>query len=46
MLLNNCPKLTHLSLTGVQAFLRPDLEEFCREAPPGNLPTPFIFDAH
>ncbi|KAL5354836.1 SCF ubiquitin ligase complex subunit [Pseudogymnoascus australis] len=34
ILLNNCPKLTHLSLTGVQAFLRPDLEQFCRDAPP------------
>ncbi|KAH8658797.1 SCF E3 ubiquitin ligase complex F-box protein-like protein grrA [Tricladium varicosporioides] len=34
VLLNNCQKLTHLSLTGVQAFLRPDLEQFCREAPP------------
>ncbi|KAH6681894.1 hypothetical protein B0J14DRAFT_501689 [Halenospora varia] len=33
VLLNNCQKLTHLSLTGVQAFLRPDLEQFCREAP-------------
>ncbi|KAF8854910.1 SCF E3 ubiquitin ligase complex F-box protein-like protein grrA [Acephala macrosclerotiorum] len=33
-LLNNCQKLTHLSLTGVQAFLRSDLEQFCREAPP------------
>ncbi|KAJ5054642.1 uncharacterized protein L3040_000909 [Drepanopeziza brunnea f. sp. 'multigermtubi'] len=32
-LLNSCPKLTHLSLTGVQAFLRADLEQFCREAP-------------
>ncbi|CAG8984120.1 hypothetical protein HYALB_00006222 [Hymenoscyphus albidus] len=32
-LLKNCTKLTHLSLTGVQAFLRPDLEQFCREAP-------------
>ncbi|CZS90028.1 probable F-box/LRR-repeat protein 2 [Rhynchosporium agropyri] len=32
-LLNNCQKLTHLSLTGVQSFLRPDLEQFCREAP-------------
>ncbi|KAE8452040.1 hypothetical protein EG329_002205 [Mollisiaceae sp. DMI_Dod_QoI] len=36
VLLNNCQKLTHLSLTGVQAFLRPDLEQFCREAPPGK----------
>ncbi|KAK5703873.1 SCF ubiquitin ligase complex subunit [Elasticomyces elasticus] len=33
-LLNNCLKLTHLSLTGVQAFLRDDLLAFCREAPP------------
>lgn len=32
-LLNNCPRLTHLSLTGVQAFLRDDLTVFCREAP-------------
>lgn len=32
-LLNNCPRLTHLSLTGVQAFLREDLVVFCREAP-------------
>jgi F-box and leucine-rich repeat protein GRR1 len=31
--LNNCPRLTHLSLTGVQAFLRDDLTVFCREAP-------------
>ncbi|KAK0652782.1 hypothetical protein B0T16DRAFT_505470 [Cercophora newfieldiana] len=33
-LLNSCPRLTHLSLTGVQAFLREDLEMFCRDAPP------------
>ncbi|KAJ0116196.1 hypothetical protein J7T55_005142 [Diaporthe amygdali] len=33
-LLNSCPRLTHLSLTGVQAFLRQDLEQFCRDAPP------------
>lgn len=32
-LLNSCPRLTHLSLTGVQAFLRHDLDQFCREAP-------------
>ncbi|KAF3760354.1 hypothetical protein M406DRAFT_297121 [Cryphonectria parasitica EP155] len=32
-LLNSCPRLTHLSLTGVQAFLRQDLEQFCRDAP-------------
>lgn len=38
-LLNQCPKLTHLSLTGVQAFyLREDLITFCREAPPGKDP--------
>ena len=37
-LLNQCPKLTHLSLTGVSAFyLRDDLVNFCREAPPGML---------
>lgn len=34
VLLNSCPKLTHLSLTGVQAFItRNDLEPYCREAP-------------
>ncbi|KAF7897119.1 hypothetical protein EAF00_005347 [Botryotinia globosa] len=33
LLLRNCSKLTHLSLTGVHAFLRSDLEQFCREAP-------------
>ncbi|KAK2812635.1 hypothetical protein FQN50_001281 [Emmonsiellopsis sp. PD_5] len=32
-LLNSCPRLTHLSLTGVQAFLREELTAFCREAP-------------
>lgn len=32
-LLNNCPRLSHLSLTGVQEFLREDLLVFCREAP-------------
>lgn len=31
--MNNCPRLTHLSLTGIQAFLREDLLAFCREAP-------------
>ena len=35
-LLNNCLRLTHLSLTGVQAFLRDDLEQFCRTAPSGT----------
>lgn len=33
-LLNSCPRLTHLSLTGVSAFLRDDLEQFSRDAPP------------
>ncbi|KAF2275430.1 RNI-like protein [Westerdykella ornata] len=32
-LLRHCPKLTHLSLTGVHAFLRDDLLEFIRPAP-------------
>ncbi|CAG7950137.1 unnamed protein product [Penicillium nalgiovense] len=32
-LLNSCPRLTHLSLTGVQEFLRENLTAFCREAP-------------
>jgi hypothetical protein len=30
--------LTHLSLTGVHAFLRTDLEAFCRDAPQGLYP--------
>lgn len=42
VLLNHCHKLTHLSLTGVQAFLRSDLEAFCREAPPGKPIDPFF----
>ncbi|KAJ5163021.1 Leucine-rich repeat cysteine-containing subtype [Penicillium coprophilum] len=33
-LLNSCPRLTHLSLTGVQEFLQENLTAFCREAPP------------
>lgn len=34
-MLQACPRLTHLSLTGVQAFhARDDLTRFCREAPP------------
>jgi F-box and leucine-rich repeat protein GRR1 len=32
-LLNNCPRISHLSLTGIQAFLREDLLCFCRDAP-------------
>ncbi|KAJ5636467.1 uncharacterized protein N7484_009780 [Penicillium longicatenatum] len=33
-LINECPRLTHLSLTGVPEFLNPALTKFCREAPP------------
>ncbi|KAJ6119994.1 SCF ubiquitin ligase complex subunit [Penicillium sp. IBT 18751x] len=33
-LINNCPRLTHLSLTGVPAFMEDNLTAFCREAPP------------
>lgn len=32
-LLNACKRLTHISLTGVPAFLRPDLTQFCRPSP-------------
>lgn len=35
-LLQHCPRLTHLSVTGVQAFLREDITAFCREAPSGK----------
>ncbi len=35
-LLTHCPRLTHLSLTGVHAFLRDELTEYCREAPLGE----------
>ena len=41
-LLSNCPRLTHLSLTGVQAFLRDDITIFCREAPVGTYIPSFI----
>ncbi|KAL2836362.1 hypothetical protein BJY01DRAFT_238308 [Aspergillus pseudoustus] len=33
-LLNSCPRLTHLSLTGIASFLREELTVFCREPPP------------
>ncbi|BFZ55844.1 SCF ubiquitin ligase complex subunit [Savitreella phatthalungensis] len=33
ILLNACPQLTHISLTGVLDFLRHDLIQFCRPAP-------------
>lgn len=32
-LLRSCPRLTHLSLTGIRAFLRPDILRYCREPP-------------
>lgn len=34
LLLNNCPKLTHLSLTGIAAFLRREITQYCRDPPP------------
>jgi hypothetical protein len=33
-LLQKLPKLTHLSLTGIPAFRRPELQRFCRPPPP------------
>ncbi|TQV91550.1 ubiquitin ligase complex F-box protein GRR1 [Cordyceps javanica] len=33
-LLNSCPRLSHLSLTGVPAFQGDEFLPFCREAPP------------
>ncbi|GME76278.1 unnamed protein product [Ambrosiozyma monospora] len=32
-LLKSCPKLTHISLTGVSPFLRPDITRYCRDPP-------------
>ncbi|CDO94361.1 unnamed protein product [Kluyveromyces dobzhanskii CBS 2104] len=32
-LLMACPKLSHLSLTAVPSFLRPDITQFCRSPP-------------
>ncbi|CAG8463819.1 6732_t:CDS:2 [Funneliformis mosseae] len=32
-LVNSCFRLTHLSLTGVPAFLRSDVQQFCRQPP-------------
>ncbi|KEY64898.1 hypothetical protein S7711_03890 [Stachybotrys chartarum IBT 7711] len=37
-LLNSCPRLTHLSLTGVAAFQRDDFQPYCRQAPPDFTP--------
>lgn len=33
-LLKSCPRLTHLSLTGISAFLRREITQYCREPPP------------
>lgn len=33
-LLQKLPKLTHLSLTGITAFRRTELQQFCRPPPP------------
>ncbi|ODQ80628.1 hypothetical protein BABINDRAFT_160881 [Babjeviella inositovora NRRL Y-12698] len=38
LLLRNCPRLTHLSLTGIQEFLRSDFTVFCRPPPPEFTP--------
>lgn len=32
-LLKSCPKLTHISLTGISQFLRPDITSYCRDPP-------------
>jgi len=32
-LLQRLPKLTHLSLTGIPAFRKPELQKFCRPPP-------------
>jgi hypothetical protein len=32
-LLQSCPRLTHLSLTGIRAFLRGDITQYCRDPP-------------
>lgn len=33
-LLKSCPKLTHLSLTGINSFLRREITQYCRDPPP------------
>ncbi|KAI0650268.1 RNI-like protein [Trametes meyenii] len=38
-LLQKLPKLTHLSLTGIPAFRRPELQQFCR-SPPADFTSP------
>lgn len=34
LLLKSCPRLTHLSLTGISSFLRKEITQFCRDPPP------------
>ena len=41
-LLQKLPKLTHLSLTGIPAFRRPELQQFCREPPSVR---PYLLDS-
>lgn len=36
-LLQKLPKLTHLSLTGIGAFRKPELQQFCRQPPSVSL---------
>lgn len=40
-LLQRLTRLTHLSLTGIPAFRRPELQKFCR-APPGVRQVPVL----
>jgi hypothetical protein len=37
LLLRACPRITHLSLTGVQEFNIDDLKLFCKKPPPGMM---------
>jgi F-box and leucine-rich repeat protein GRR1 len=39
-LLQKLQKLTHLSLTGIPAFRRPELQHFCRDPPPVGFISP------
>lgn len=43
-LLQRLDRLTHLSLTGVQAFLREELQSMCR-TPPKVCPLAFLFSS-
>lgn len=49
-LLQKLHKLTHLSLTGIPAFRKPDLQKFCRQPPSVNLislsPLPWSDNTH